>query len=128
MPEPIVDSAGGQPQPAFSLHTTPEMFDHDRFVPAYNQSEVARCFFGRSPSWLRKHQMLHHTLLPGESGGPGELVEPLRNPSTGRPAWRLYDIERLAHALAAHRVITGRELELAVTMVTTSAKIYSYLS
>lgn len=126
MPDQIIfdNSPGSAFPPQGRYWTTPEMLDTKRFVPTYTQSEVARCFFAHTASWLRRQYAAGHHHLIDED----EPVEPLANPSSGRPAYRLYDIERLAHALAQHQVITGRELELVVLLVKTSARLYQYLS
>jgi len=102
--------------------TTPEMWDPVHHYPTFAVHEVAKCFFGMSPGWLRSHlRSTTSTLLDEES------VFPLRTTSGAR-MFRLWDIERLAHAFAVNRVITGRQLELTVMMVKTAARLHQFIA
>jgi len=42
--------------------------------------------------------------------------------------FRLWDIERLAHAFAVNRVITGRQLELTVLTIKTVARLHQFIA
>lgn len=102
------------------LWTTPEMYDPDRKRPAFTVQVVAEVFFGMSGPWLRKHQR-----QSSESVDLGK-VEPLRTEAKYH-SYRLWDIERMAHAFASHQVIDGVHLERVVTMVRIVAQLYGYL-
>lgn len=121
MPEPLIiaDPALHTP-PDREFWTTPEMLnEHGR--PKFGVSEVAKCFFGRSPFWARR-------LLQQRWEDPeGNLFEVPRSASGDR--WfRLYDIERWAHILAHHTVLDGRQLELVVFMVKTNAQLHGFIT
>ena len=122
MTEPMfIDSPSADaPHSGSFLWTTPEMYDPERKQPAFTVQVVAEVFFGKSGSWLRKHQR--------QSNQSVELgkVEALRTES-GYHSYRLYDIERMAHVFASHQVIDGVHLERVVTMVRTVAQLYNYL-
>lgn len=90
--------------------------------PIYVTGEVARVFFGRSPEWLKKHLRLRDYPTPEEGD-----VTPRKGPN-GYYEWRLYDIERMAHALAINRHIDGQRLELVIRMVRTNAQLHGVLS
>lgn len=102
------------------LWTTPEMYDPVRKRPAFTVQVVAEVFFGMSGPWLRKWQRQANT--SPELG----TVEPLRTQAKYH-SYRLYDIERMAHAFASHQVIDGVHLERVVTMVRTVAQLHGYL-
>lgn len=95
--------------------TTPEMNQ-----PTFTTQAVTKVFFGRSTVWLRK---------AFSQGRIGDLEIPRRehDPRNSRE-FRLYDIERLAHALAASHTIDGQRLERAVQIVRLVAQQHSYIS
>jgi hypothetical protein len=96
------------------------MYDPVRKRPAFTVQVVAEVFFGMSGPWLRKWQRQANT--SPELG----TVEPLRTEAKYH-SYRLYDIERMAHAFASHQVIDGVHLERVVTMVRTVAQLYGFL-
>lgn len=108
--------------PDRSLWTTPEMVNEDRQWPMYAPHEVATSFFGMSTAWLRKHLMLRHHV--SEEFG---VVEPPRRPTSNAHHYRLYDIERLAYALAEHHVISPLRLSYALRIVRIHARMHGYL-
>lgn len=80
--------------------------------PTWRIHEVAKTFFGRSPGWLRKHLRP----VPSKSGEARHYVsseygtvKPHRS-DNGSHEFRLYDIERLAHAFFEHNVIEPERL------------------
>jgi hypothetical protein len=121
VPEPLIlaDPAIYMPEDR-DFWTTPEMYDPVRRRPAFMVKETANVFFGMSPQWLRKHLRIGSTIVDGEDW------QPERSDSNYR-LFRLYDIERIAHALAENRVITGQHLELVTIMVKTSAQMHHYI-
>lgn len=124
MPEPmvLVDAAVRTP-PDRPFWTTEDMWDPDRWWPTWSNSTAAMTFFGFS-----KHTLIRHL---GNGNNCSELtgaVEPPRRPGGVAPwAWRLYDIERMAHALAANHAINGSKLARAVLIVKTCAELHGYL-
>lgn len=113
-PEAAVPRSGGL------LWTTPEMYDAVKGRPAFTVQVVAEVFFGMSAPWLRKHQRQSN-----QSTFFGK-VEPLRTQAKYH-SYRLYDIERLAHVFAEHRVIDGNHLARVVDMVRLVAQLYKFL-
>lgn len=107
----LVDPGATEP-PGRPYWTTPEMSP-----PLFATHVVANVFFGRSTSWIKQH--IHE----GHHIGPEGNVLPVKSPS-GHYRWRLYDIERFGHTLAAGRYLQGRRLELAIQMVRTVANLY----
>jgi hypothetical protein len=122
MTEPmIVDPSGAaQPRSGGFLWTTPEMYDPVKEKPAFTVQTVAEVFFGRSAPWLRKWQR-----QANQSTDLGR-VESLRS-RAGYHHYRLYDIERLAHVFAEHKVIDGDHLSHVVSVVRLVAQSYNYL-
>lgn len=90
--------------------------------PTYTTHIVARVFFGRSPAWLKKHLMLRDYTEQDEGD-----VAPTKG-TNGYFEWRLYDIERMAHALTATHHIDGARMELVITMVRTNAQLHGVIS
>ena len=110
-------------QPTFI--TTPSMWRSQRghigAGPDYRTSEVAMFFFGRGTAWIR------HLLADGvecELTGP---VEPERT-AHGTRKWRLHDVELLAYALAENRIIDGRQLMIAINLISLQAKMWGFLA
>lgn len=100
------------------------MFDGVR--PIFAMHEVARCFFGMSVKWLRKHL----APLPGPDGTVehhwiseefGE-VEWLERPS-GAKIFRLHDIEKLAHAFFEHGMLQPEHLIAVIKIVKSHIEI-----
>lgn len=100
--------------------TEPWMVDDKKLWPTYSSSEVAHCFFGRSTVWLA------HRLCAGHHVTDEYTVDPPRRTS-GYRAYRLYDIETMAHAFAGHRAISVQRLEQSIRMVRLSARMHGYL-
>ena len=124
MPEPmvLVDAAVATP-PDRLFWTTEEMFDPERWWPSWSTNSVAMTFFAVSRHTVVRHLREGHNI----SAATGEVM-PLRRPGgVERYAWRLFDIERFAHALAANGRIRGHKLSRAVLMVKTCAELHGYL-
>jgi hypothetical protein len=121
VPDPMIIADPSLRTPADREYwTSPEMYDPVKHSPAFVVSEVAKAFFGMSPGWVRHHLLQHYEV----DGEPFELP---RTPA-GHRYFRLWDIERWAHALAERRVIPGHHLELTVTAVKTTAQLHRYLA
>lgn len=112
-PYVLVDPGAHMP-PGRLYWTSPEM---DR--PTFHTAEVARVFFGRSSKWMKRALSAQFS-VSAEDGD----VRPVKG-SNGYYIWRLYDIERMAHALAANRLpgMTGQRLELVITVVHAVARM-----
>lgn len=104
------------------LWTTPKMVNEQRMWPTYSPHEVAKCFFGFSTAWLRKHLQARRN-ISDEFG----VIEPPRKES-GQMIFRLYDVERLAHAFAEHGVIDAARLGFVVRLVKTHAQMHRFLA
>lgn len=102
--------------------TSPEMYDPIRHHPAFKISETARCFFGMSPGWLRKHVKQGYEW-------DGEVWQPPRTPANDM-YFRLFDIELFAHILASTDppVITGWHLQLTMTIVKSVAQLNHFIA
>lgn len=100
--------------------TTPEMVN-GQGRPVFTISVVAEVFFARSVHWARLMQRKGWMVLDGE---------PLEIPTTtaGAKAFRLYDIERMAHALAENGGIDGQQLSRTVLLVKTVAQNYGFIA
>lgn len=109
------------PETPDGLWTSPEMFDPQRGEPAFYSAEVARFFFGRSPVWLRHHLWRQHLVLDAWSVGIPRTV------TADQRRWRLYDIERAAHALAQGGFIKVEHLVRVIEIVKLVAQNYRYL-
>lgn len=120
MPDPMIvaDPSLRMPQ-GQEYWTTAEMIDA-RGRPTFSVGEVAKCFFGMSGSWVRQQLRIDYEIH-------GEVFEPLRSPAGDR-YFRLYDIERWAHALGDYGVIDGRHLELIIVAVKNTAQLYRFIS
>lgn len=117
----IIESPNAAPPRSGGLlWTTPEMYDPVKKRPAFTMQVVAEVFFGMSASWLRKHQRQSN-----DSVDFGK-VEPLRTEFKYH-LYRLYDIERIAHVFAEHKVIDGHHLARVVDMVRLVGQLYNYL-
>lgn len=120
-PQPMIYSDPALCPPGREFWTTPQMVSGPRGRPTFGADEVAKVFFGTTGSWVRARLNEKHEF---EVGVP---FEPPRNPS-GHRMFRLYDVEVWAHVLAQARVITGRQLELAVAAVRDVARIHDFIS
>lgn len=100
--------------------TTPEMVDMTRGYgyPTWRSNEVGK-MFGMSQGWMRKHLAYAYPI-------DGEPFVPLRTPGM-HVYFRLWDIERWAHALAQHQVINGKRLEIVIALVKLFAQAHGYL-
>lgn len=118
---------------AFWLKDT--MFETDEktglLEPSFSVQEVARCFLGVKPDWLRWRMRSDRA---AESRGQEPLLmlnrKPLefkrRNPSDPKSGryYTLADIERVAHALCQSGYIDGTKLAHVVLMVRTCARLH----
>jgi hypothetical protein len=120
MPEPMIvaDPALRTP-PGSDYWTSPEMVDQHG-APTFSVQEVGKAFFGRSPGWVRAQ-------LRTQVEVDGEMFRLERKPGGDR-YFRLYDIERWAHGLAAAGRINGRHLELVIHVVRTNARLWSFIA
>lgn len=121
MTEPLViaDPALLSP-PGQRFWTTPEMVDA-KGRPTFPIGVVAEVFFARSVHWARLMQTKGWMVLDDE---------PLDIPKTeaGAKAFRLYDIERMAHALADNGAIDGQQLSRTVLLVKTVGQNWGFLA
>lgn len=101
--------------------TRPEWYDEVTGEPGYTLSEVARFFFARSTSWMRHHVWRQHLVLDGEPIGIP------RDSSNNYLRWRLYDVERTAHALAQNGYLQLDQLSRVIGLVKLVAQNYKYL-
>lgn len=97
------------------------MYDQRLGEPGYVAHEVARVFFARSVHWLRKHVWERHLILDGVP-----LLIP-RDEHSGYLRWRLYDVERTAHALVQNGHLQVEQLQRAIGIVKLVAQNYNYL-
>lgn len=121
MPEPMIIGDPELVSKAESDYwTTPEMFDAAREWPSFRTSEVGKCFFGMSPGWVRKY-------VGRGFQTDGEVFQTLLSRNGRDHIWRLYDIERWAHALAENRIISGQQLELTIGIVIAVARLHRFV-
>jgi hypothetical protein len=85
--------------------------------PTYVVAEVAKFFFARSGAWLRAKE--GKATLDGEP-----LVDFLGRARGERREYTLFDIERVAHALADSGFITGERLRLALRLLQLEAHLW----
>lgn len=124
MPQPLVlvDAAVRTP-PDRPFWTTPDMWEPERWWPTWTNAYAAQTFFGFS-----KHTLIRH-LKEGNhvSANTGEVSPPRRSGGVEPYAWRLYDIELMAHALLANGKISAGTASRAILMVKTCAELHHYL-
>lgn len=89
-------------------------------APHFTVSEVARVFFGRTSHWIRWQEGLGNFSLDGTEVGTD------RTPSGAR-TYTLADVELMAHALATNGAISGRQLNDALLVVSTNARIWGFI-
>lgn len=106
--------------PGQRFWTTAEMVDK-KGRPTFTISEVSKFFFARTVYWARWAQHKGLLVLDGE---------PLEVPTTvaGAKAFRLYDVERMAHALAANGAIDGQQFARSVILVKTCGQNWGFLA
>lgn len=122
MPEPLILADPDlRTPPDRPFWTTEEMVDDRRKWPLYSVAEVSKIFFGRSANWLRLH------LRDGSNVSDELGVVDCPRSAAGARQFRLYDIERLAHAFAHNGVVSAQELELTIIMVKAQAKIHHFI-
>jgi hypothetical protein len=111
------------------LWSTPDMYDSESRHPAFAMHEVARCFFGRSVGWLRKHLNPVTTVSAGtvmnNLSRRWGLVQPLRT-DAGAQVFRLYDIERLAHALYENGVLDEERFLSTISIVCRQIHLWGF--
>lgn len=133
---PQVSTPGGR-----RFCTTPEMYDPDELRPTYNMATVASIFYCRSTPWLRQKirtLQVEQAKARGTYNDQGVLLTspleddlgPIDPPRTqsNHHAWRLYDIERMAHLFARNNIIEGEHLVEVIKMVKLQAKGYGFLA
>jgi len=133
-PEPLVVGS-----PDLLVPPTGEFWTDDESTkdgPHYTVGEVAKFFFAKGPDWLRwRHDP---TPPPGKTKADlshpdgwfildGERIEPRRR-STHHRYYTLYDIERMAHALAMNGGIDGATLVKIIRLVKTEAELHGVLA
>ena len=84
--------------------------------PCFSVQETAKTFFARGSWWLRDKYRRSDAWPHGPLVLNGILLEPKRL-ETGSRYYTLADIERMAHAMAENRVISGEKLAQVVTML-----------
>lgn len=89
--------------------------------PRFTISEVAKFFFGRSAHWVRWRER------SGAFTFEGQPVGVHRTPKGAR-VYDLADVEKMAHALAAERHITGEELSNILKLALLEAKVWGVLA
>jgi hypothetical protein len=92
--------------------------------PLFTVSEIAKFFFGRSAHWVRWQEGQGHFTLTkdGEKVPVGD-----RRTESGARVYALSDVEDIAHALAEHQAINGRQLNDVMLILSTNARIWGYL-
>jgi hypothetical protein len=111
------------------------MFKEDEatglLTPGFSLLEVAKCFLGRDPDWLR-WRMRWDRAAEAKGNRPmlyldGQPLEWKRrndkDPKSGR-YFTLADIERLAHALCQSGFISGTDLAHVTLMVRSCARLH----
>jgi hypothetical protein len=125
MPSPLVI---GDPEvmtpPGRPFWTAPEMWDPEKFHPTWTTGEACRTFLG-----IPKHALLMGLRRAHGVEGLPDVAPPRRAGGAERFAWRLYDIELIAHHLATRgsRTISPARLRKAITMVKTCAEIHEFI-
>jgi hypothetical protein len=106
-----------------------------RPIPNYSINEVAKFFFGRNAQWMRWRYSSDARVSPitGKPNVPkhpdgyfvldGKPLLPKVSPS-GQRYYTLADVERMAHALAQNRVISGLELQDVLRLLQLTYKIW----
>lgn len=96
--------------------------------PHFSVQEVAKCFFARSPSWVR-HLDRRGKVEGWEDGFfvlDNEPIDPIRTKS-GMRVYSLSDIEKMAHALVDNRKIDGTHFERVITVVQVLGREYGVI-
>lgn len=130
-PEPLVVASPDLISPPDRRFWTDETMDH----PRYSVSEVAKFFFAKGPDWLRWRE--NPQPPPGKTREEmeypdgwfildGEKLEPKRT-DAGARYYRLWDVERMAHALAQNEAIDGSVLQRVIRLIKTEAELYGHL-
>jgi len=89
--------------------------------PMFSIGEAAKVCFARSPQWLRLHEAQGHFLV----GGEGPVIG--RREGKFARVYSLADLEAIAHALAYHRVISGRRLLSVLYVLRGIGEIYGLI-
>lgn len=92
--------------------------------PIFTVSEAAKFFFGRSAHWIRWQEANGHFMLSmdGKQVPVGD-----RRTESGARCYTLTDVELIAHALAEHNAINGRQLNDVLLLASTSARVWGYI-
>lgn len=88
--------------------------------PTFTVSEAAKVFFGRTSHWIRLNEANGNLALDGVAVGSART-------SSGARVYTLADIELMAHALMSHHTISGAQLNNALLVVSTIARIWAYI-
>lgn len=88
--------------------------------PTFTVTEMAKVFFGRSSHWVRLHESEGKLVLDGSPVGA-------RRTQAGARVYNLADVEQISHALAQQGEISGRQLNDALLIVSTMARVWNYI-
>ena len=106
--------------------------DPDRFIfdgvdttsyPTWTVGETSKIFFAKSPEWLRSQERRDRFVIPGE-----EPVVPKRRVARDARFFCLEDIEKIAHCLAYHGVISGAQLRITLVMLKAQGQLWGYIA
>lgn len=95
--------------------------------PAFTISEVSLFFFSRSRHWILWLEKTGMMVLPGINGEPDEVLAPLRSVSGAR-YYDLVLIEKISHALAAHKKIDGSQLYWSLSLIRVQAEMHGLIA
>lgn len=91
--------------------------------PTFSVGEVSKVFFAKSPSWLRQQEAKGFLLIEGDID-----FTPRRRISKSARFFCLEDIEKVAHALTYHNVISAVDLRVVLTMLKAQGLLWGYIS
>lgn len=109
---------------------TDTRLDSERFMldgidvsegPQFTVSEIAKVFFGRSSHWVRWLEGQKALMLDGKEVGTGRTAK-------GARVYDLADVEKITHALAQGRKISGAQAANALLVVQTVARIWGFVN
>lgn len=88
--------------------------------PTYSVAEVGKFFFAKPASWIRHLERTERFMLDGK---------PIEIPRTesGRRAYTLPDVEKMAHSLAQQGMLSGEQLLNVLLQIQQAAKVWGYL-
>lgn len=97
-----------------------EDIDTETDGPKFTISEVAKLFFARSPHWVRWQERKGNLTLDGNIVGQ-------HRSDAGSRFYTLADVEQMAHALATRKAIGGDQLNNAMLIAQSVARLYHLL-